>query len=1167
MKITKFPLSVSVVSLLAVLAPVQYASASDLVTNCIQVTSSDGVDSDSTPNNKADAQEILDAVNAEPPVNEDDEACVKVLIPYDYGDAPDSPEQDAPAPDYPTLQVSQGAKHQLGTDVYLGQCVDSDPGDTAEGAVSDDNLAGMPAWGTCTEYGDEDGVIFDTLRVGVSGSQVTVTANQSCQLNAWIDWDGDGSWEGVSEHVFADEQLSSGANQLTLNVPTLAQAGDTYARFRCSSEGGDEITGEAEDGEVEDYRIRIEPEIPEVPLSLGNFIWVDGNKDGLQSSGEFGLVGAGVRLFNADGITEARDLSGNLVAKKTITSTGIYTFTNLAEGEYIIRVTPPAGYVPTANGGDVDTNDSNTDSNCMLTPDGVQTLPVSLTVGGEPATGIDGDNTDSNMTADCGFYKEATPKYSVGNQIWVDDGGSTAANANNGLRDAGETGAVGDIRVELRNAADAPLAVTTASNGFYLFSNLEAGDYKVCLAAGNFAAGGVLEGYTASTGGDETDPNLNVDGNDNGSNDTTTGICSGVVSLNASESEPLNELPTANGSSGNDGVGTADERSNLTVDFGLIPPPDPVIPLSVGNRIWDDVNENGVQDTDESGLAGAGVTLLNADGSAVTNLNGNLVIALNTDTSGEYLFNNLPAGDYIVRVIPPAEYLLSSGGADVDIDNSDSDSNCTVTDGNFQTLPFTLAAGTEPDSARDGDDRNSNLTVDCGFYQPKPVALSLGNYVWVDTDVDGFQDNDETGLEGVTVSLTDAAGNTVNNIYGKPVAATTTDAGGLYRFDDLPAGDYALTMAAPAGYYLTPGGLDVDDDDNNQDSNCIIDDGGIVRTHTITLSEDGEPVETIDGDGINGNMTADCGYYRTVSVGDYVWEDINANGLQDAGESGLPDMTVSLTGADGISPVYDVNGELVAAVVTDSTGYYKFDDLEPGEYSVTVKPPAEGYKPSPGGADPDNNASDSDSNCRVVDSVYQTPVFTLLSLAGKEHNSSVDCGFYRPVGVGSRIWVDLDADGKQDPGEPGVVRATVTLLNTDGSFATNLSGEVVQPQLTGSNGEYFFGDLREGDYVVKVTPPEGYLPTIDNGDPDNNDGSDSNGTQISGGSVLSAPITLTWGEEPDTDGDGDRSTNLTVGFGFIPTAGVQIPTAGSWALGLLSLLLSAAAFWRRRRAS
>ncbi len=144
-------------------------------------------------------------------------------------------------------------------------------------------------------------------------------------------------------------------------------------------------------------------------------------------------------------------------------------------------------------------------------------------------------------------------------------------------------------------------------------------------------------------------------------------------------------------------------------------------------------------------------------------------------------------------------------------------------------------------------------------------------------------------------------------------------------------------------------------------------------------------------------------------------------------------------------------------------------------------------------------------------------------------------------------------------------KATVTLLTPDGKPATNIYGQVIAPQTTGPNGEYFFGNLREGDYIIAVTPPEGFLPTVSGGDPDNNDGTDSNGSVVGATTIMSNPISLSWGAEPDTDGDGDKSTNLTIGFGFVPTAGVQIPTVSAWGLGILSMLLSGLAFWRRRK--
>lgn len=1163
MKIIKRPFSIVIIALLIALIPVQYVHASTLVTNCVQVSTTDGVDSDSTPGDKANAQAIDDAVGATPPSNEDDESCVKVLIPFDYGDAPDSPDQSAPEPDYPTLTVSDGARHQLGTDVFLGQCVDSDLGDAAQNALDDDETPATPYWGECTEPDDEDGVVLGDLVVGSTGS-VAVTASKDCKLNAWVDWDADGSWTGVTEQIFVDEQLVAGVNALTLAIPTLAVAGETYARFRCSTVGGDGISGEAADGEVEDYKVAILPAVDKVGMSLGDFIWLDDNKDGLQSSGEFGLVDAQVSLLNADG-TPARDVNGILVAAQTIDATGAYQFDSLPEGDYILSVLPPEGYVPTLGGFDPDTNDSNEDNNCLVTDEGIRTPVLTLRAGNEPVAGIDGDDANSDMTVDCGFHRSETPKYSIGNQIWLDNGGGNAANANNGIKDLGEPRTTQAIQVELWDAANNVLQGMTSNDGYYLFSDLEAGDYKVCLTAANFKSSGALAGYGSSLNGDETDANLDVDNNDNGSNDTALGVCSGVVTLG--DGEPLNESPTFGGQAGNDSMGTPDNQSNLTVDFGLIPPADPIVPVYVGNYIWNDLDEDGVQDAGENGLSNVQVSLLQIDGSPAIDLNGQSVSVQTTGVDGRYQFNQLPEGTYSIRFVPPTGFVPTLGGADADINTSDADSNCHTEGTDIVTSVFILATGTEPDTAIDGDGTHGNLTVDCGLYQPKSLALSLGNYVWNDVNADGLQDDSETGLVGVTVSITDDAGNTVNDIYGKPVPAQTTDANGFYRFDDLPEGDYVVYMEPPTGYFVSVGGGDVDENDSNTDNNCHASAAGLVLTYPLSLTENAEPVSAIDGDDANGNLTVDCGFHRTLSVGNYIWNDANANGLQDGGESGLAGMMVSLTSSDGVGSVQDINGQTVPPFFTDSSGLYLFTNLVPGEYRITVTPPEDGYSLSPGGADPDSNASDSDSNCALDQGEYITRAFR-LPLAGKQDVVSIDCGFYRSVGVGSRIWIDMDADGLQDPTEPGVPQATVTLLTPDGQPVTDLRGWVVEPQLTGANGDYFFGGLKEGDYIVQVTPPAGYEPTKASGDPDDDNGQDSNGTSVGNGFVSSSPITLSWGNEPDNDGDDDKSTNLTVGFGFTAktfSESVHIPTASGWMLGLMSLLLSAIAFWRRRR--
>ncbi|MGV6810060.1 MAG: DUF7507 domain-containing protein, partial [bacterium] len=221
------------------------------VTNCTQVTQAGETDADSTPNNLVGTNPV-----------EDDESCVTVdiLSFFDYGDAPD--------PAYATLLRNDGARHeQTDNAVYLGSCVDVEAdGQQSSDTLGDDNGVGSSTIGTCTGNDDEDGVTFGTFQVGAENIDITVTANQSCRLNAWIDWNNNSSWGDVGDQIAQDLALNAGANTITLDVPATARAGATYARFRCSTAGGDGITGAAADGEVEDYRITIATSLPQITL-------------------------------------------------------------------------------------------------------------------------------------------------------------------------------------------------------------------------------------------------------------------------------------------------------------------------------------------------------------------------------------------------------------------------------------------------------------------------------------------------------------------------------------------------------------------------------------------------------------------------------------------------------------------------------------------------------------------------------------------------------------------------------------------------------------------------------------------------------------------------------------------------------------------------------------
>mgnify|MGYP003572259274 CR=1 FL=1 len=160
----------------------------------------------------------------------------------DFGDAPD--------PSYPTLLASDGARHVLSSDLYLGANVDAEPDGQPTAAADGDDLNEVPD--------DEDGVTFLSALVAGNTASVDVTASKAGLLDAWIDFDDDGSWADPGERIFTSQALSTGVNNLTFAVPATAALTDqTFARFRFSSQGVASFTGPAPDGEVEDYELPI----------------------------------------------------------------------------------------------------------------------------------------------------------------------------------------------------------------------------------------------------------------------------------------------------------------------------------------------------------------------------------------------------------------------------------------------------------------------------------------------------------------------------------------------------------------------------------------------------------------------------------------------------------------------------------------------------------------------------------------------------------------------------------------------------------------------------------------------------------------------------------------------------------------------------------------------
>lgn len=110
------------------------------------------------------------------------------------------------------------------------------------------------------------------------------------------------------------------------------------------------------------------------------------------------------------------------------------------------------------------------------------------------------------------------------------------------------------------------------------------------------------------------------------------------------------------------------------------------------------------------------------------------------------------------------------------------------------------------------------------------------------------------------------------------------------------------------------------------------------------------------------------------SLGDFVWNDLNRNGIQDAGEPGVSGVTVKL---------YSCAGALLATTQTSSNGGYTFSQLSPGSYYVMFNAPA-GF----------TFTSSNQGNNGTIDSNPDslTGITTCITLAAGENNSTIDAG-------------------------------------------------------------------------------------------------------------------------------------------------------------------------------
>lgn len=626
----------------------------------------------------------------------------------------------------------------------------------------------------------------------------------------------------------------------------------------------------------------------------------------------------------------------------------------------------------------------------------------------------------------------------IGDAVWHDLDGD-------GVQDGGEPG-IDNVQLRLYKddgdsafdtSSDILARTYTSSNGGkYLFSSLEPNDYFVEVIDATIPAG-----YQTTTYNDPT----------------------ALISL------------------------APGERIQV-VDFGYL------LGASIGDVVWNDLNQNGVQDSGEPGVAGAIVKLYSGAGA--------LLDATASTTSGAFSFLNRPAGSYQLEIDLPAGYsfTLANQGADP-LRDSDIDPSSS------RTPVFTTSAGV------------AELTRDIGL-----VGVgAIGDFVWYDSDGDGVQDVGEPGIANVTLDLLRD---------GVKIAGATSGADGGYLISHLGPGAYVVDVTdlngvlngltrstgnqsqpdptsvinlgaselykdADFGYRIQSDGSAIIGDfiwyDANANGRQEAGEAGVAGVQVCATASGGSPICAVTSSSGSYRISVPPGVYAVAPastpagltpstatslqvrvatgeqflradfgydsnalgvIGNLIFLDADRNGAFNGGDSALPGVTVDLIRDDNNSGVWDAGEPVVATAVSGGAldgngGNYLFSAVRSGAYLVYVGD-ASGllseYRPAAAAAHP-------------------APVV----LADGQSVLSADFGFTAtgdaqgaPDGaIGSQVWIESDGDGLFAPASGDLGQAGVTVeLYKDGLYFAKTT--------TGASGRYAFLGLAQGAYSVNV---------------------------------------------------------------------------------------------------
>ena len=723
---------------------------------------------------------------------------------------------------------------------------------------------------------------------------------------------------------------------------------------------------------------------------IGDFVWEDTMRNGIQDEGEPGIEGVTVTVTEV-GVDEP------YTEVTTTDETGMYMFLVPPDRTYKVTFEQPEGLNPVMpDTGDDDTIDSDADQTMLMS---------------QEVTVADGE---INLTIDAGFYFR--PEAEIGDPCTCLN---NATNEENGqfqevvtIRSyPGETWTIiGQENMFVLDSPEPPLAPIPVPLGTIMEETDEPGVYEITFKLVDEFTYEILATNGLDTLGYSSVcsyPVVNVERLP----PAEACVADEAFELVATPSVPgttvfyLNDEPITVFDPSELPVGSYEFRVEFTPDnfdvcivtiaeqIGIVED----CLAKIGDFVWHDQDKDGVQDMDEVGIEGVKVTVTE------TGVDDPYTAMTTTDETGMYMFM-VPPGNYKVTFEQPTGFVptLQNAGGD---DTLDSDSDPDM----LMTQSVTVGDG------------EMNLTLDAGFYVPSTVAIAdpctcLNNAT---NEING-QFSEVLSIQatpGFTWTILANEGMYLERSPAPPAAPIPVPVGTTLVEVEPGVYEYSFILIHETLYStIATNGIDT----LNISNICAYPTINVQELPEAEICVGDDPIPLTAAPSVPGEVTfyldgveiteldpgeLELGSYELLveflpddpeeciatileefvvndeclaRLGDRAWFDKDKDGIQDVNEIGIPGVEVVLTQLNAENPCIDT-------MYTNEDGYYLFV-VPPGEYKVTFGT-VEHYYPTVQNAGT-NDALDSD-----IDPV--TYMTHSVVLAAGEEDLTLDAGFVR----------------------------------------------------------------------------------------------------------------------------------------------------------------------------